>query len=416
MAELAKKIHIYPSKVVNVESEEKWVQPVLTSNSSIGSNGSFGVSCNSYSTNSSSASGDIYKAFDSDKTGTYWRSGTSTGWFSFYNSIPLKVKNIEITPYYSYPMTGTIEVSSDGTTWSKIKDWTNTDNATFTIEVNSDNYYKYYKVNITKISRDVIHLCNIGIDAVTKKVTQESNSSAKLYTTINEVGSEYIMSNIDGITCYTPLGSNSDIRATNGKVLKNNKVYSILRTGKPPYTEKSWTTAGTYTFTVPAGVTRIRVAVCGGGGGGIAADGGSNGTNGGTSKFGSLIQATGGTGGLDNSYWNGTEDFLDDSIPGVGGTPNGRNGKDATSNAGGVGFSLSFQMSNGTYGHGGDGCSRSYSIGTGGGSGGYDSNYVNVEPAKTYTVVVGEAGRTIGDGIIETSTSGFVLIAFGGDI
>ena len=268
MAELAKKIYIYPAKLVNIESEEKWVQPVLTSNSSIGSNGSFGVSCNSYSTNSSSASGDIYKAFDSDKTGTYWRSDTSTGWFSFYSSVALKVKSIELTPYRSYPMTGTVEVSSDGSTWSKIKDWTNTNNATFTIEVNSDNYYKYYKVNITKISRNVINLCNIGIDAVTKKVTQESNSSAKLYTTINEVGSEYIMSNIDGITCYTSLGSDSDIRATNGKVLKNNKVYSILRTGKPPYNRVSWNTAGTYTFTVPEGVNRVLLTLAGAGGGG----------------------------------------------------------------------------------------------------------------------------------------------------
>lgn len=179
------------------------------------------------------------------------------------------------------------------------------------------------------------------------------------------------------------------------------------------YTEHSYTTPGTYSFTVSAGITRIRVAVCGGGGGGIFADGGSNGTNGGTSKFGSLIQATGGTGGLDNSYWNDTEDFNNDSIPGVGGTPNGRNGKWRTTNAGGVGFSLSFQMSNGTYGHGGDGCSRSYSSGTGGGSGGYDSKYVNVEPGKTYTVVVGEAGGNIDDRMIETTTSGFVLIAYG---
>lgn len=270
MAELAKKIYIYPTKVVNVESEEKWVQPVLTSNSSIVNGNSFGVSCNSYSSNSSSASGDIYKAFDSDKTGTYWRSGTSTGWFLFYSSVALKVKNIEIIPYYSYPMTGTIEVSNDGSTWSKIKDWTNTNNATFTIEVNSDNYYKYYKVNITKISRDVIHLCNISIDAVTKKVTQESNASAKLYTTINEVGSQYMMGNVDGVTCYASLGSDSDIRATNGKVLKNNTVYSILRTGKPPYNKVSWNTAGTYTFTVPEGVSKVLVTLAGAGGGGGA--------------------------------------------------------------------------------------------------------------------------------------------------
>lgn len=312
MAELAKKIYIYPAKLVNIELEEKWVQPVLTSNSSIGSNGSFGVSCNSYSTNSSSASGDIYKAFDSDKTGTYWRSGTSTGWFSFYNSIPLKVKNIEITPYYSYPMTGTIEVSSDGTTWSKIKDWTNTKNATFTIEVNSDNYYKYYKVNITKISRDVIHCCNVAIDAVTKKVTQESNSSAKLYTTVNEVSSQYMMGNIDGVACYVSLGSDTDIRATNGKVSKNNIVYSILRTGKPPYNKVSWTTAGTYTFTVPEGVSKIllTLAGAGGGGGGYACNEYSECQYGGD----------GGRGDLYRDYINVQQNKTYEVIVGTGGT------------------------------------------------------------------------------------------------
>ena len=268
MAELAKKIHIYPSKIVNIEIEEKWEQPILTSNSSIGSNGSFGVSCNAYSNNNSSSSGDIFKAFDSDKTGTYWRSGTSTGWFSFYNSIPLKVKNIEITPYYSYPMTGTIEVSSDGATWSKIKDWTNTNNATFTIEVNSDNYYKYYKVNITKISRDVIHLCNVGITAVTKRTEQKSNSTAKLYTTINEVGSNYAYLNIDNVACYVSLGDKNEFRATNGMVNKANNTYSILSTGKPPYNKVSWNTAGTYTFTVPEGVSKVLVTLAGAGGGG----------------------------------------------------------------------------------------------------------------------------------------------------
>ena len=41
----------------------------------------------------------------------------------------------------------------------------------------------------------------------------------------------------------------------------------VVNSAKPAYTEKSWTTAGTYTWTVPNGVTRVRVAVCGGGGG-----------------------------------------------------------------------------------------------------------------------------------------------------
>ena len=243
-----------------------------------------------------------------------------------------------------------------------------------------------------------------------------TEQTAKTYSTTAEAGSSYITNVIDNTTCYIPLGATGDAQATIGRVTKGGTTYAIKSQAKPAYAEKSWTTPGTYTFTVPAGVTRIRVAVCGGGGGGIPYDGGKDGTNGGTSKFGSLIQATGGTGGLDDSYWNGTEDFNNDSKPGVGGTPNGRNGKYRTTNAGGVGFSLSFQMSNGTYGHGGDGRSSASDHGTGGGSGGYNSSYINVEPSKTYTVVVGKAGRTMSNATIETTTSGFVLIAYGGNI
>src|SRR5690606_27862803 len=50
------------------------------------------------------------------------------------------------------------------------------------------------------------------------------------------------------------------------------------------------------TFTVPAGVSTVRVYVAGGGGGG-GGWAGSNGGNGGTSSFGSHCSATGGQGG-----------------------------------------------------------------------------------------------------------------------
>jgi len=39
----------------------------------------------------------------------------------------------------------------------------------------------------------------------------------------------------------------------------------VVNSAKPAYTEKSWNTAGTYTWTVPSGVTKVKVAVCGGG-------------------------------------------------------------------------------------------------------------------------------------------------------
>ena len=70
----------------------------------------------------------------------------------------------------------------------------------------------------------------------------------------------------------------------------------VVNAAKPAYTEKSWTTAGTYSWTVPAGVTRVRVAVCGGGGGSCRYYKPYKGYDGGTSKFGDLIYATGGSG------------------------------------------------------------------------------------------------------------------------
>lgn len=50
----------------------------------------------------------------------------------------------------------------------------------------------------------------------------------------------------------------------------------------------------------------------------------------------------------------------------------------------------------------------------GGGGGGYDSKYISVIPNKTYSLSIGSGGA--GAGHSEAGKSGFVLIAFGGDI
>ena len=81
---------------------------------------------------------------------------------------------------------------------------------------------------------------------------------------------------------------------------------------------------------------------------------------------------------------------------GSGGEPNGlaSSGNSITN-----GFLMSFDMTAGTYGRGGQ-----YS-----GSGGYASQYMDVTAGQTYTLTVGAAGGSNG-------TAGFVLIAYGGDI
>ena len=117
---------------------------------------------------------------------------------------------------------------------------------------------------------------------------------AKAYSTIAEAGAEYITNKIDGVTAYVPIGATNDSRATMGRVKKSGGTEkAILTMGKPPYTKKQWTTPGTYTFTVPQGVTKIKVTCVGGGGSGIARfrefsyDKGGN--NGESSYFGNIV-------------------------------------------------------------------------------------------------------------------------------
>lgn len=53
-----------------------------------------------------------------------------------------------------------------------------------------------------------------------------------------------------------------------GRVQKNGTTYALATSGKPPYVKKEWITPGTYTFTVPQGITTLRCNIVGGGGGG----------------------------------------------------------------------------------------------------------------------------------------------------
>ena len=184
---------------------------------------------------------------------------------------------------------------------------------------------------------------------------------------------------------YVALKPITDANATAGRVSINGVTYAIATQHTAavsvPYTEQQWTKAGSYTFTVPDGITRVRVAVCGGGAGkGSLFSNGKGGGN--TSAFG--ITATGGHGG--GVAWK----------KGAGGEPNGHA---STGNNVTDGFALSFDKSSGDYGKGGNF----------GGSGGYDSQYVAVTAGQSYTITVGGAGGSGG-------TGGFVLLAYGGDI
>lgn len=174
--------------------------------------------------------------------------------------------------------------------------------------------------------------------------------ACNIYSTSAEAGDKALRVRVDNTDGYIALKATDDANATGMRVKIGSVIYAVATKHESgggvavPYTEKYWTDAGNHSFTVPAGVTRLRVAVCGGGGGepnGLASSG--------------------------NSITNG--------------------------------FLMSFDMTAGTYGRGGQ-----YS-----GSGGYASQYMDVTAGQTYTLTVGAAGGSNG-------TAGFVLIAYGGDI
>ena len=208
-----------------------------------------------------------------------------------------------------------------------------------------------------------------------------STAACNIYSTAAEAGDKALRVG----NGYVALKDVTDANATAGRVSINGVTYAIATQHTAavsvPYTEKYWTEAGSHSFTVPAGITRIRVAVCGGGAGkGSLIGNGKGGGN--TSAFG--ITATGGHGG--GVAWR----------KGAGGEPNGHA---STGNNVTDGFALSFDKSSGDYGKGGNF----------GGSGGYDSQYVAVTAGQSYTITVGAAGGSGG-------TGGFVLLAYGGDI
>lgn len=89
-----------------------------------------------------------------------------------------------------------------------------------------------------------------------------------VYTTAAEAGSTYTGAIIiDGTQGYYPLCSTSDSRATPGRCLHSNgNTYALAKTGVPPYSKKL-ITSGTGTFTVPSGVSKLKVTCIGGGAG-----------------------------------------------------------------------------------------------------------------------------------------------------
>lgn len=123
------------------------------------------------------------------------------------------------------------------------------------------------------ISRMVQNCGCINMAELAKKIHIRKGSTeqtVKLYTTVAEAGDAFAYIKVDGVQAYIPLGAENDSRATMGRVKEHTgSQFAILTSGKPPYHIDSYTNAGTYTWTCPAGVTKAKVTVAGGGGGGL---------------------------------------------------------------------------------------------------------------------------------------------------
>ena len=108
---------------------------------------------------------------------------------------------------------------------------------------------------------------------LTKKIYMTNSAgtqqTAELYSTTGEVGSNYVSLYVDSTNCYAPLVSTSAATATSGRVIKNSTTYAIGSSATVAYSSQKFTTAGSGTFTVPSGVTKLRVTCVGGGSGGV---------------------------------------------------------------------------------------------------------------------------------------------------
>ena len=164
---------------------------------------------------------------------------------------------------------------------------------------------------------------------------------------------------------------------------------------------QSFDTPGTYSFTIPQGVTQVMVegwGSGGGGGGGVRCGycwqwygNASSGGTGGTSSFGALITAGGGGGGREGGTCGGC------GASGGGGTssaPVNVSGQAGSSQYGGNGG-----FGAGRGGDGGCNCQ----CGGGGGGGAYGKGIFSVVAGTTYSVIVGQGGAA---GDAQTSACG----------
>lgn len=150
--------------------ENDFTQPIL------GENGILGGDFFAVEASSEYSSRKAYMSFDG-KEDTKWgvnNVSERTGWLIFYNPSPLKVKTINYTSSTDYPTEDggniTIYGSNNNDVWEElyVGDYQGATGVTKDWYVNSQDYYKYHKIEITDGIHNYMGLGNLMISAKQK--------------------------------------------------------------------------------------------------------------------------------------------------------------------------------------------------------------------------------------------------------
>ena len=247
-----------------------------------------------------------------------------------------------------------------------------------------------------------------------------TEQTAKAYSTPTEAGEAYITNKIDNVIAYIPIGEISNAEATIGRVTQNG-TKAILKRSKVPYTKKEYRTPNSYTFTVPANVSKLRVTLLGAGGGG----------GGGLARKDSVSGGGGGGYFIKNTIIAVTPLSTLSLIVGAGGAggasgieTDGRKGVDGGSSSlgnliagGGGAGNFSAEQDSSGYGAGGTGsggvAGKSGGYPNGGNSGAGDAGGTSVG-ANGADGAGGAGGQLLTKG--GNGGNGYVIIEYGGDI
>lgn len=174
---------------------------------------------------------------------------------------------------------------------------------------------------------------------------------------------------------------NFTITASDLQNQDTDRAFSLTVTVPVIQGQVEFTTPGTYSWTVPTGVTAISAVVIGGGGGGADASNNGGGAGGGlryrnaiSVTPGESITVVVGAGGPQFSFTNGGESNINRSGTSLVYAEGGQSGRYTRTAAGGGGSSIGGSIGGGNGGNGGAWGGTSTARGGGGGAGGYSGN------------------------------------------